>query len=119
LPIIVFAQQVLVGIAVRLARHDRRAAAAIPVAHRNEFGHSRNLPVDELATLEHAPARMRLEVTGLAARRETDADPSGRIGAHRVRAKRGPMTGSGITRHLLESITADHDPPYEPNFKSP
>jgi hypothetical protein len=24
----------------------------------------------------------------------------GRIGAHRVRAKRGPMTGSGVIRHL-------------------
>jgi hypothetical protein len=26
----------------------------------------------------------------------------GRIGAHRVRAKRGPMTGSGVIRHLGE-----------------
>jgi hypothetical protein len=68
-PIIVFAQQVLARTTVTKRRHHRRAAAAILVAHRTEFGHSRNLQTDELATLEHAPARMRLEVTGLAAPR--------------------------------------------------
>jgi hypothetical protein len=55
LPIIVFAQQVLAGIAVRLARHDCRAAAAILVTYRTRFGRSRNIPIDEFATLEHAP----------------------------------------------------------------
>jgi hypothetical protein len=34
-----------------------------------------------------------------------------RVGAHRVRAKRGPMAGSSVTRHL-RFMTADHDPPY-------
>jgi hypothetical protein len=29
--------------------------------------------------------------------------PVGRVGAHRVRARRGPMTGSGVTRHLGDS----------------
>jgi hypothetical protein len=29
--------------------------------------------------------------------------PAGRVGVHRVRAKRGPMTGSGVTRHLSNS----------------
>jgi len=33
------------------------------------------------------------------------------IGAHRVRAKRGSMAGSGVFRHLATK-TADHDPPY-------
>ena len=68
-PIIVFAQQVLARTTVTARGHDRRATVAILVYHRTEFGHSRNLQTDELATLEHAPARMRLEVTGLAAPR--------------------------------------------------
>jgi hypothetical protein len=28
---------------------------------------------------------------------------TGRVGAHRVRARRGPMTGSGVTRRLGDS----------------
>jgi hypothetical protein len=51
-PIIVFAQQVLARITTMTRRHDRRAAAAILVVHRTEFGRGRSISTDELATLE-------------------------------------------------------------------
>jgi uncharacterized protein YejL (UPF0352 family) len=57
----------LAGITALFARHDRRAAAAILVAHRTRFGRSRNLPTDALAALEHfaAPAVITLVIGDL------------------------------------------------------